>query len=290
MTGGKRKRVCVVGSGAAGMACAWSLGRFPDRFEVEVWEALPQPGGVATSQSLRSSKDGANLELNDQVQVRGALANHLSAALAARAALWAARDDRHANARLAAAGRGAATRPRACAFRLPGRMALAINPRPRRGRGRTAGARRLSCARAGGLKGIRRLRSTIPLARPGRQRPWHTDSVLPRAQGGAPSYRNNVLFFQEFGCKTHSVMMKVCFGKGEFSWTNHADSALVQRLHKDIERFGRVLKWIHRFEPLFVFFPIHRVSCARGARPAGGKWVRHWDRATPARARHTRRS
>lgn len=33
----------------AGMACAWSLSRFPERFEVEVWETLPETGGVAST-------------------------------------------------------------------------------------------------------------------------------------------------------------------------------------------------------------------------------------------------
>ena len=31
------------------MACAWSLSRFPERFEVEVWESLAQTGGVAST-------------------------------------------------------------------------------------------------------------------------------------------------------------------------------------------------------------------------------------------------
>lgn len=31
------------------MACAWSLSRFPERFEVEVWEALQETGGVAST-------------------------------------------------------------------------------------------------------------------------------------------------------------------------------------------------------------------------------------------------
>ena len=33
----------------AGMVCAWSLSRFPERFEVEVWETLPEVGGVAST-------------------------------------------------------------------------------------------------------------------------------------------------------------------------------------------------------------------------------------------------
>ena len=42
-----RKRVAVVGAGAAGMAAAGSLSRFPDKYDVTVIEAGPVPGGVA---------------------------------------------------------------------------------------------------------------------------------------------------------------------------------------------------------------------------------------------------
>ena len=58
-----RKRVLVIGAGAAGMAAAWSLGRFPDRFEVVVWEAAPCAGGVATSEDV-----GDGVVINDGVQ------------------------------------------------------------------------------------------------------------------------------------------------------------------------------------------------------------------------------
>lgn len=30
----KREKILIVGAGAAGMACAWSLARFPDKFDV----------------------------------------------------------------------------------------------------------------------------------------------------------------------------------------------------------------------------------------------------------------
>ena len=46
-----RKRVCIVGAGAAGMAAAWSLSRFPDRFEVDVIEPGEVCGGVACTLS-----------------------------------------------------------------------------------------------------------------------------------------------------------------------------------------------------------------------------------------------
>jgi hypothetical protein len=37
---------------AVGMACAWSLSRFQDKFSVDVWEALPNTGGVATTSAV----------------------------------------------------------------------------------------------------------------------------------------------------------------------------------------------------------------------------------------------
>lgn len=134
------KRVAIIGGGAAGMACAWSLSRFPDKFDVDVWEALPNTGGVATT-----SKVGEGMELNDQVQ------------------------------------------------------------------------------------------------------------------GGAPSYRNNLLFFKEFGFEPHQVDLRIAFGVGGSAWTNHSDSELVRRLQPDIERFGRALKWVHRLEMVFLFVPICKV-------------------------------
>ena len=41
------KRVAIVGAGAAGMAAAYSLSRFPERFDVTVIEASAECGGVA---------------------------------------------------------------------------------------------------------------------------------------------------------------------------------------------------------------------------------------------------
>lgn len=38
-----------------GTACAWSLSRSPEKFDVHLWEALPVPGGVASSCKV---KDG----------------------------------------------------------------------------------------------------------------------------------------------------------------------------------------------------------------------------------------
>ena len=67
-------------------------------------------------------------------------------------------------------------------------------------------------------------------------------------------------FLQEFGFEPHPVEFRIAFGTGANAWTNHSDSALVQRLQPEIERFGRVLRWVHRLEPLFAFIPINKVG------------------------------
>lgn len=50
-----KKRVLVVGGGAAGTACAWALGR-SGQFLVEVWEQCDVAGGQATSVTLGDGK------------------------------------------------------------------------------------------------------------------------------------------------------------------------------------------------------------------------------------------
>jgi predicted NAD/FAD-binding protein len=66
MTTHRPTRVLIVGSGAAGTAAAWALARHP-RFEVDVWEAAPQAGGVATSETVPLEGNGSAW-INDGVQ------------------------------------------------------------------------------------------------------------------------------------------------------------------------------------------------------------------------------
>lgn len=136
-----REKILIIGAGAAGMACAWSLARHPEKFAVTVWESEKQAGGVATSEELPNGQ-----YINDGVQ------------------------------------------------------------------------------------------------------------------GGATSYRNSVMLHQEFGFETEPVGFRVCFGKGEYAWNNYAEdkqlSPLLQKLGPEIARFGRLLKWVTRFELIFIFVPI----------------------------------
>mmetsp|Transcript_12949 Transcript_12949/g.35269 ORF Transcript_12949/g.35269 Transcript_12949/m.35269 type:complete len:543 (+) Transcript_12949:2318-3946(+) len=134
----RKKRVLVVGAGAAGSACAWSLSRHPEKFEVHVWEALPVPGGVASSATIRNGQQ----VINDQVQ------------------------------------------------------------------------------------------------------------------GGSFSYRHNLNILDRLGFQTTKVDMRIAFGSGDKQWTNHSPSQLTERLKPEIAKFGRMLRWINRFEPLCIFMPI----------------------------------
>ncbi|KAK3328154.1 hypothetical protein B0T19DRAFT_371356 [Cercophora scortea] len=64
---GSRKRVLVVGAGAAGMSCAHHLAAHPDKFDVTVIEAADYCGGQAFSIPISKSKHGASW-LNQGVQ------------------------------------------------------------------------------------------------------------------------------------------------------------------------------------------------------------------------------
>jgi predicted NAD/FAD-binding protein len=62
-----KKKVCIVGAGTAGMSAAWSLSRYPDRFDVTVCEKNAQAGGVATTENIEIMP-GVFCDINDGVQ------------------------------------------------------------------------------------------------------------------------------------------------------------------------------------------------------------------------------
>ena len=79
-------------------------------------------------------------------------------------------------------------------------------------------------------------------------------------QGGAPaSHRNIISLIREFGEDIDDAHLSVSFGKGEYHWSNYEDSGLQQRLQPDIQRFGRLIKWISRLEFLTLFLSIDTV-------------------------------
>ncbi|KAH7922328.1 hypothetical protein BV22DRAFT_1113952 [Leucogyrophana mollusca] len=68
-TGGaaQKKRVAIVGAGAAGMSAAYAMSLHPDRFLVTVFEQSSSAGGMATSIPVNQSAYGATY-INDGVQ------------------------------------------------------------------------------------------------------------------------------------------------------------------------------------------------------------------------------
>ena len=62
-----KTKVCIIGAGAAGMSAAWSLSRYPDKFDVTVCEKQAQAGGVATTENIEVMP-GIFCDINDGVQ------------------------------------------------------------------------------------------------------------------------------------------------------------------------------------------------------------------------------
>ncbi|KAJ5102428.1 hypothetical protein NUU61_004650 [Penicillium alfredii] len=71
----RKKRVAVIGAGAAGMSCASTLANHPHMFEVALIDTESHAGGQATSISLDDSQYGASW-LNDGVQGGSAIFRH----------------------------------------------------------------------------------------------------------------------------------------------------------------------------------------------------------------------
>ncbi|KAI9373425.1 hypothetical protein BJX61DRAFT_533182 [Aspergillus egyptiacus] len=71
----EKKRVAIIGAGAAGMTCAATLANHPDRFAITLIESTSQTGGQATSLDLDATKHGASW-LNDGVQGGSSIFRH----------------------------------------------------------------------------------------------------------------------------------------------------------------------------------------------------------------------
>ncbi|KAA8498131.1 hypothetical protein FVE85_5716 [Porphyridium purpureum] len=59
----RRQKICVLGAGPAGAACAWSLSRFPEKFEVVLVEKAPVAGGASITTQV-----APDARVNDGVQ------------------------------------------------------------------------------------------------------------------------------------------------------------------------------------------------------------------------------
>ncbi|KAL5337612.1 hypothetical protein BJX70DRAFT_227391 [Aspergillus crustosus] len=75
MASTEKKRIAIIGAGAAGMSCAATLSKHPNKYSITLLDSVPQTGGQATSLTLDPSKYGANW-LNDGVQGGSGIFKH----------------------------------------------------------------------------------------------------------------------------------------------------------------------------------------------------------------------
>ncbi|WPH01001.1 Hypothetical protein R9X50_00383500 [Acrodontium crateriforme] len=87
MEDSKKKKVLIVGAGAAGMSCAHHLAEHPDKFDVTLVDAVDYCGGQAFSIPLDKEKTGASW-LNQGVQ-GGSYIFHHTMTMFARNGYWA---------------------------------------------------------------------------------------------------------------------------------------------------------------------------------------------------------
>lgn len=93
--------------------------------------------------------------------------------------------------------------------------------------------------------------------------PWFNDGV----QGGAPTYRNSILFHRRFGFEPRPLHLAINFGKGATWWNNYGvelETELVRRLRPEIRRFGRLIRHVDRFAAVYALVPISKLLRWRG--------------------------
>ncbi|KAL4876001.1 hypothetical protein BJY04DRAFT_223487 [Aspergillus karnatakaensis] len=75
MANQQRKRIAIIGAGAAGMSCAASLAKHPNQYSITLIDSVSQTGGQATTLPLDGSKFGGSW-LNDGVQGGSSIFKH----------------------------------------------------------------------------------------------------------------------------------------------------------------------------------------------------------------------
>ncbi|KAJ3561360.1 hypothetical protein NP233_g10242 [Leucocoprinus birnbaumii] len=77
-------------------------------------------------------------------------------------------------------------------------------------------------------------------------------------QGASPVFYNTYALFDKLGFKASDVGMQVSFGRDPETdfWSNVFPSQVIDKFSDDIKKFGRVLKIIKTFEPLFAMISV----------------------------------
>ncbi|EIW75654.1 hypothetical protein CONPUDRAFT_112209 [Coniophora puteana RWD-64-598 SS2] len=77
-------------------------------------------------------------------------------------------------------------------------------------------------------------------------------------QGASPVFYNTYAMFDKLGFSASPVGMQVSFGRDKDTefWSNVFPSRVIDKFGPDIKKFGRVLKFIKTFEPLFAVISV----------------------------------
>jgi predicted NAD/FAD-binding protein len=76
-------------------------------------------------------------------------------------------------------------------------------------------------------------------------------------QGGSPkAHQNTIELMKACGFDIGYTSLEVSFGKGAFNWKNYESSPLQEKLRSETRFFGKILRWIARFELLTIFVSI----------------------------------
>ena len=79
-------------------------------------------------------------------------------------------------------------------------------------------------------------------------------------QGGAPaSHQNTIELMKYYKMEPVKARLDVSFGKNQHNWKNYNKSDLQEKLSSEIKKFGKVLKWVSRFEFVTIFMSIESV-------------------------------
>jgi predicted NAD/FAD-binding protein len=69
MKNSKKERICIVGAGASGMACAWNFSKHLNQVNhIDIYDTSSNCGGVATSEPIKINATNDETFINDGVQ------------------------------------------------------------------------------------------------------------------------------------------------------------------------------------------------------------------------------
>lgn len=216
----KKKKVCIVGGGAAGMAAAWSLAKDEHkRFEIVLMESAGHPGGVATSEKRALKVEVADPK-NDQASAPIDLTGKIPPYDIGERAKNGSGSDSDAGGSSSSSMYHKIESNSEFEGGESSSGEASVNTMKKK-------SKELSVMFNGGV------------------------------QGGAKSYAHTLHILKMLQLEPNWVDVKVSFGTGDRQWSNHAEvDNIITKHKKEIGRFGKILWWMDKLPVLFAFLKI----------------------------------